>query len=80
MPEPVFIKGYLRAYAKLLSVPPDPLLEIFTTIYSSDKKLEKALWQSKQRTNKGERLVRVLTVWGGGYCCYCCGGFVVAKK
>jgi cytoskeleton protein RodZ len=61
MPEPVFIKGYLRAYAKLLSVPAEPLLEIFNSMYSTERKLEKALWQSKRETHKGERVVRVLT-------------------
>ncbi len=61
MPEPVFIKGYLRAYAKLLDVPPDPLLQIFTSLYSGERKLEKTLWQSKRETNKGERIVRILT-------------------
>ncbi|MBA2652348.1 MAG: helix-turn-helix domain-containing protein [Tatlockia sp.] len=61
MPEPVFIKGYLRAYAKLLSVPADPLLEIFNNIYSTERKLEKTLWQSKRESNKGEQVVRILT-------------------
>ncbi|MBA2656906.1 MAG: helix-turn-helix domain-containing protein [Tatlockia sp.] len=61
MPEPVFIKGYLRAYAKLLAVPADPLLEIFNSTYSIERKLEKTLWQSKRESNKGEQLVRILT-------------------
>lgn len=61
MPEPVFIKGYMRAYAKLLNVPVDPLLAIFNSNYSIERKLEKALWQSKRESNKGERAVRVLT-------------------
>lgn len=61
MPEPVFIKGYIRAYAKLLAVPGEPLLEIFNTLYSSERKLEKALWQSKRESNKNEHIVRVLT-------------------
>ncbi|KTD28775.1 MULTISPECIES: helix-turn-helix domain-containing protein [Legionella] len=61
MPEPVFIKGYIRAYAKLLGVPVDPLLEIFNSMHSTERKLEKALWQSKRESNKGERTVRILT-------------------
>ncbi|KTC93697.1 MULTISPECIES: helix-turn-helix domain-containing protein [Legionella] len=61
MPEPVFIKGYFRAYAKLLNVPAEPLLEIFNSMYATERKLEKALWQSKRETHKGEHIVRVLT-------------------
>lgn len=61
MPEPVFIKGYLRAYAKLLDIKPEPLLEIFNNIYSSEKKSERALWQSRRETNKAEHAVRWLT-------------------
>jgi cytoskeleton protein RodZ len=61
MPEPVFIKGYLRAYAKLLGIPGEPLLEIFNAQYSTERKLEKALWQSRRESNKGERAVRLLT-------------------
>lgn len=62
MPEPVFIMGYLRAYAKLLSIAPDPLIAAFKNLYSiTDRKPEKALWQSKRESNKGEWVVRVLT-------------------
>ena len=61
MPEPVFIKGYLRAYAKLLDVPHQPLLDIFNNQHCSDRKLEKALWQSRRETNKAEHAVRWLT-------------------
>ncbi|MBA3535806.1 MAG: helix-turn-helix domain-containing protein [Tatlockia sp.] len=61
MPEPVFIKGYLRAYAKLIGVAPEPLLEIFNSTYSTERKLDKALWQSRRESNKGEHVVRILT-------------------
>ncbi|KTC86722.1 helix-turn-helix domain-containing protein [Legionella brunensis] len=61
MPEPVFIKGYLRAYAKLLGISPEPLLVAFNSMHTSERKLEKALWQSKRESNKGERFVRWLT-------------------
>jgi cytoskeleton protein RodZ len=61
MPEPVFIKGYLRAYAKLLGLPAEPLLEIFNSNYLPERKLDKALWQSKRELHKGEQAVRILT-------------------
>lgn len=62
MPEPVFIKGYLRAYAKLLNVPPQPLLDSFNSIYkTTERKTEKALWQSRRETNKAEHAIRWLT-------------------
>lgn len=61
MPEPVFIKGYLRAYAKLLGLAPEPYLAVFNNQYSLEQKPEKALWQSRRESNKGERLVRWIT-------------------
>lgn len=61
MPEPVFIKGYLRAYAKLLDLAPTPLLELFNGMYSVEKKQDKALWQSRRETHHGEHLVRWVT-------------------
>ena len=61
MPEPVFIKGYIRAYAKLLDMPAQPLLDTFNRLYSTERKLEKALWQSRRETNKAEHVVRWLT-------------------
>lgn len=62
MPEPVFIMGYLRAYAKLLGVSPEPYIHTFNNQYTSlEKKPEKALWQSKRESNKGELIVRWVT-------------------
>lgn len=61
MPEPVFVKGYLRAYAKLLGVPHEPLLSSFNKLHGSEKKLEKALWQSKRENNRAERVIRWVT-------------------
>ncbi len=61
MPEPVFIKGYLRAYAKLLDEVPEPFIETFNRCYSSERKLERALWQSRRQTNKAEHTVRWVT-------------------
>ncbi len=62
MPEPVFIKGYLRAYAKLLGVPAEPLLATFNSIYSDEKKTERTLWQSSRQSNKAEYVVRWVTI------------------
>src|SRR3990167_8848638 len=61
MPEPVFIKGYLRAYAKLLDLVPEPYIEMFNRCYSSERKIERALWQSRRQTNKAEHTVRWVT-------------------
>ncbi len=61
LPEPVFIKGYLRAYAKLLSIPPEPLLDTFNLLYKPERTPEKALWQSRRETNKAEHAIRWLT-------------------
>lgn len=61
MPEPVFIKGYLRAYAKLLDIPHQPLLDTFNEQHVTERKIEKALWQSRRETNKAEHAVRWVT-------------------
>ncbi|MFI4963206.1 MAG: helix-turn-helix domain-containing protein [Legionellales bacterium] len=61
LPEPVFVKGYLRAYAKLLGVSPDPYLAIFNTQYTVEKNPERALWQSKRESHKAEHLIRWFT-------------------
>lgn len=62
LPEPVFVKGYLRAYSKLLGVSPDPFLEVFNNQYVAEKKPERALWQSKRESHKAEHLIRWFTL------------------
>ncbi|KTC69376.1 DNA-binding protein [Legionella birminghamensis] len=62
MPEPVFIKGYLRAYAKLLGISAEPFLTTYNSLFNSERKLEKALWQSKRESNRKEKAVRWFTI------------------
>jgi transcriptional regulator with XRE-family HTH domain len=62
LPEPVFVKGYLRAYAKLLGISPDPFLSIFNAQLADDKKPERALWQSKRESHKAEHFIRWFTI------------------
>jgi cytoskeleton protein RodZ len=62
MPEPVFIKGYLRAYAKLLGIPADPLLNTFNSLYSDESRSERTLWQSRRQSNRAEYLIRWATI------------------
>lgn len=62
MPEPVFIKGYLRAYANLLETESAPLLEQFDYFYSdSATHVERALWQSRKPRNRTMHWVRLAT-------------------
>lgn len=61
MPEPVFIKGYLRAYAKLLGTAPEPFLLAFNN-HHSEKRPDKTLWQNRKESHKNERLMRWLTI------------------
>lgn len=62
LPEPVFIKGYLRAYSKLLGISPDPLIALFTEQFVCEKKTERALWQSKKESHKAEYYIRLVTI------------------
>lgn len=62
LPEsPVFVKGYLRAYSKLLGVSPDPLLLVYDQLYVPEKKTQRALWQNKRRPHKAVYLIRWFT-------------------
>jgi cytoskeletal protein RodZ len=62
LPEPVFIRGYLRAYAKLLSVSPEPFLQVFNSQFIEEKKPERALWQNRRESHKAEHFIRWFTV------------------
>lgn len=63
LPQPVFIKGYLRAYAKLLGASPDPYLMVYKKHFDNERKSERAaLWQSKRESNKAEHIIRWITV------------------
>jgi len=62
LPEPVFVKGYLRAYSKLLGISPDPFLAVFEEQYVHEKKPERALWQSKRESHKAEHVIRWVTL------------------
>lgn len=66
MPNPVFVKGYLRAYAKLMEVDPGALLETFNRTCLVEQHSEKSpLWQSRRDTGRGERAIRwITTVFG----------------
>jgi cytoskeletal protein RodZ len=63
LPEPVFIKGYLRAYSKLLGVPPEPFLAVFNEQYVFEKKSDRALWQSRREPHKAEYFIRLFTIF-----------------
>lgn len=65
LPDAVFIKGYLRAYAKLMEVNPAPFLDIFNQNFLVEHKTEKALWQSRRDTSRAERSIRWITTLFG---------------
>lgn len=63
LPEAVFIKGYLRAYAKLLGVSADPFINVYNKHFDNTKKSEKiTLWQSKKESHKAEHYIRWFTL------------------
>lgn len=62
MPEPVFIKGYLRAYANLVGVQSEPFLVSFNRFHASNKRgQERALWQTRRQTHQVEHITRWVT-------------------
>ena len=63
LPEPVFIKGYLRAYAKLLNVDPGLYIEAFEKFHGKERVFQRPLWrQSPRPVNKAENTVRWVVV------------------
>lgn len=65
LPDSVFVKGYLRAYAKLMDINPEPFLDVYNQNFSVERKTEKALWQSRRDTGRAERSIRWLTTLFG---------------
>ena len=61
LPQPVFVKGYIRAYAKLLGIAADPLITAFNALHGEERKTERTLWQSRREPSMHERLVRWIT-------------------
>lgn len=55
LPEPVFVKGYLRAYAKLLGTSPEPYLAIFNAQFVVEKNLIEPSYGSKVNVNHIKR-------------------------
>lgn len=56
----VFIKGYLRSYAKVLDIPAEPLIESFDGHYTVQGK-PGMLWQSRKQTHRAENAIRWVT-------------------
>ncbi len=65
MPEPVFIKGYLRAYARLLDIDPEPFITLYKQQYCTERQPERALWQTRKESNKTVKVVRWFTLFFG---------------
>lgn len=61
LPQPVFIKGYIRAYAKFLGISAEPFIAAFNDCCVEERKPERALWQTKRESNVHERAVRWIT-------------------
>ncbi|MFZ4076498.1 MAG: helix-turn-helix domain-containing protein [Legionellaceae bacterium] len=65
LPEAVFIRGYIRAYAKLLEISSEAMIEVYNQLHVNERPRERALWQSRRQTNKAEHAVRWVTVFFG---------------
>lgn len=63
LPGAVFVKGYFRAYAKLLGVSAEPYIAALDPDVVVERKVEKqVLWQNKRQQPLGsERLIRWVT-------------------
>lgn len=61
LPEAVFIKGYIRAYAKFLSIDSEPLIEAFNQVYVVTKPVERTLWQPRKASRSHEKMMRAFS-------------------
>lgn len=58
LPEAVFVKGYIRAYAKFLGIASEPLIEAFNQAHMVSKPVERTLWQPRKASRSYEKMVR----------------------
>ena len=61
IPSPVFMKGYLRSYAKLLGLDGDTVIAAFSELDIKPKKTERLLWQKRVPIEKKEKPFKLLT-------------------
>lgn len=59
LPEPVFIKGYLRAYARVLDVLPEPYIQAFLSLSNDEPSIDKPIWKAA-RLPKQKKSYRLL--------------------
>ena len=63
LPQPVFIKGYIRAYAKCVELESDPLIDLYDQYHAVHKPAQDTyLWQSSKDIHHGVNLVKWFTV------------------
>ncbi len=62
LPEPVFVKGYIRAYCKYLGLKPDEVVEAYIAIKPQEVKVDKFLWQNQEHPHKNEKWLYWMTI------------------
>jgi cytoskeleton protein RodZ len=50
MPQAVFVQGYIRAYAKLIGLAPEPLIEGYSSLKTPERKVERILRQKQKES------------------------------
>lgn len=61
LPNPVFVKGYIRAYCKCLDISADPVIEAYNAICPKEVRFEKPLWQNQAGDEKAEKWLHWMT-------------------
>ena len=61
LPQAVFVKGYIRSYAKFLGVDAEPIVTLFSHSCVEVSTPERTLWQTRREPNINERLARWVT-------------------
>lgn len=62
LPNPVFVKGYIRAYCKFLDISADPIIQAYTEICPKEVRFEKPLWQNQPGDEKSEKWLHWMAV------------------
>lgn len=58
LPQPVFVQGYFRAYAKLLDLAVEPLLALYTQIKAPEHQAEQVLRQRRREPQYWDVMLR----------------------
>ena len=62
LPEPTYVRGYLRSYSQLLGLPPDSILEAYARLQESHVKVDLGKLAPTPQISSNDRLIQISTL------------------